>query len=727
MLKTKLVLYIMADFETSDIPEGNGVYAWLTGFKVCGLMNTEDKKFIDSSYLGLSKDLKYFYGKKALKQWLESVMEISKICNENNIEVVVFFHNARFDFSYIEYFLLKDCGKYNNKANTYYMNDVVIDENKTFYSCRINNKIRVRNGNGQRKQKTISFTVRDLYKILPSSLADIGDSVGLPKGKDFDYDMVRPYNYIPTKKELEEYFFTDINIMDIAYKQLPTFFYGKYTIGSIVKRYFLENHLININKSDFNQKDFFPSKGEVVEYSYHNNKKEPFGKSDIKDVYKHLLYGYKGGMTIANNKYIGKTVYNDKLPLQYIPLNDKLTIKIKADIFHLDVNSLYPSVMYENRFPIGIPYIIHSDYEVDNTKELEEYLIKEFKENNKKIILDLTIIKGEVKKGKAPLWLKTEYKRTDKNEISQFNGYKAFYETMQLDSEIVTLEEFLLLKENYNLYYRINFATVFNSIEGLFKSFVAELSELKIKYDDDKFLRLCYKLCMNNLYGKFGEKAQKTTLYKDLDSNGNWIQGETKTKNSNYFYPPIAVYVTSYARIKMISFINLVGWNNILYMDTDSLHLIGENLYNKLKENGHVDNTILGKLKLEEICSAEKTISPKKYAYYGYSFKKKKELFSVTCAGLSKQAQVLIKDFNQFHYGLTFIPSNLIENGKVLIKNKLVDIPLNYIPCGKLSMQLVRGGMKLAPCIFSIKTPDIIKLQQTEKFLNNFDLSVNYI
>lgn len=114
----KLVLYIMADFETSLAPDKEkSVYAWLTGFKICGLMDLEEKTWVDWDYLNLPKDIKYYYGKDALKNWLQGIFEVSKICKENNIEVHVFFHNAKYDFSYIQYYILKYCSATIIKVN----------------------------------------------------------------------------------------------------------------------------------------------------------------------------------------------------------------------------------------------------------------------------------------------------------------------------------------------------------------------------------------------------------------------------------------------------------------------------------------------------------------------------------------------------------------------------------------------------------------------------------
>ena len=461
----------------------------------------------------------------------------------------------------------------------------------------------------------------------------------------------------------------------------------------------------------------------------------------MKDVNKKLLQAYKGGMTIYNKSYLGKVLYNDKLPVKLIPEVD--AFKINEDIYHDDVNSLYPSVMVGNNYPVGKPIVVNSDYLEDNTKEFEEYLIKEMKENKKKIIIQVCIKRGKLKEGKAPLFLKKDlnkelYNIKKDNEITVDNSYRAFYEKLDFNVENITLEEFLLLKNNYDMNYKINYAFIFNSMEKLFDDFVNDMVKLKIEYDKDDFLRNCYKLCMNNLYGKFGEKVEKITLLKNLDENGDWInknnydkEDETTNtlikKTSDYFYPAVAVYVTSYARIKMINFVDLVGWNNIIYMDTDSLHIIGENNQKKLEENNCIDDTKLGYLKLEDIVYGERVLSPKKYAFYGKILKKNKEMFKVKCAGLPDDGQKEIKTFDQFYYGLNFIPDILLNEEKTKYKKKIgsnewFDLPLNCIPIGKLAQKNVRGGIYLCPCLFSIRIPDYIKLQNSIDF-NDFDLT----
>ena len=709
---SNLVLYTADDFETSDMPVNDftGVYAWLTGYKVIGLMDLDNKDWLPMEGLNINKELISFYGKSALKNYLDSKMELCLYLKENDIKLISFFHNAKYDFSYIQHMILNEYGKY-DKGSKYYLSKLVIDENNTFYSADINKRYRKRLGNGKRKDITLNYTIKDLYKILPSKLEDIGSSVGVKKlTEDFNYELVREYDYIPNDKEMG-YFYNDIEIMVKAYRSLPAFFYGKYTIGSIVKSYFLDY----INKDNkFKSKDLFPSDGDVVCYTYKNNKKIYNYSTDINYVYDTCLNGYKGGMTLCNNDYLGKTLYNDKLPIEYQP-KTKDKIKINSDIYYLDVNSLYPSVTASEVYPIGVPYILESDYESNNTKELYTFLLKESK-RKKKIILDLHINSIQVKKGYAPCWLKKPITRLNSqkydNTITEFNTYKSFYTTDSHIREIISLDEFILLQKNYNIIFTITKAIVFDSIQGLFTDFIYQLNEKKVFYDKDEFLRNCFKLCMNNLYGKFGEKVEKITLKRTLHENGEWVSSsecEQTSKISKYFYPPIALFITSYARMKMINFINMIGWNSLIYMDTDSLNVIGKDKYDLLFNKGLVDSVKLGFLKLEKICYAEKILSPKKYCFYGNVLKKDKDMFVCKCAGLPDKAQKEIEiyalnnnisPFDKFAYGLTFVPKDKLDvfNG------------LNVIPTGKLSQRYVYGGIKLSDGVFSINTPPIVNI-----------------
>ena len=708
------ILYIMSDIETSSVSlDSNSdleTYAWLTGFKIAGLYDRVSGIF-DKSYKG---ELNYYYGKDSIKQLLDGLFNVAVECHKNNIEMVVFFHNAKYDFSYIQYYILSQCGSYNTKASNYSIGKSCIDNKGVFYFSTISKRVRIQ-VNKKRKDCTISFKIADMYKIFPSKLADIGNSIGIKKLSEiFDYNRIIPFDYIPNADDLK-YFNHDIEIMCESYAQAPQFFYDKLTIGGITKNYYLDKFFTP--KFKFIN-DYFPNKGVCNEFYFDNKGIEliPEYCEDINETYKHLCdYAYKGGMTIANSKYVGKTIYNDNLPNNLIPNNKGL--KIKDNIYHLDVNSLYPSRMEKHIFPIGIPKIIHNDGSI----EFENYLISLEKDKKKKCIIDVQIHLGRVKDGKIPSFLIGK----DGRQKAKHKNYKAFYEIIDEVTEVMTLEEFEYLKNNhYDMEYDIITAYVFNTKEGLFDDFIGELKAKKIEYNNDKFLRNAYKLLMNNAYGKFGEKAEKENLQRLLDDDGNWyknaIDEEHETGNivtetmGKYFYPPIAIYITSYARLQMMKYINEVGWNNVVYMDTDSIHLIGEENYSKLVKADYVHDTKLGLLKLEEICYAEKVLAPKKYAYYDSD-----NNFSVKCAGLPKEAQEEIESFNQFEYGLTFIPQG---------QKNIADIKTdNIIPIGKLQQKLVKGGIKLSQIIFSIKEPNFNNTGITVEFDSITKLPIQYI
>ena len=235
---------------------------------------------------------------------------------------------------------------------------------------------------------------------------------------------------------------------------------------------------------------------------------------------------------------------------------------------------------------------------------------------------------------------------------------------------------------------------------------------------------LLSKLMLNSLYGKFALNPHirsKIPFYNKLKKKVQFKLGDEEIRDGIYL--PVGAFITSYARIRMINFINLVGWDNVLYMDTDSLHIIG-NAKIKLEEADYIHDTKLGYLKLEDIAYAERVLSPKKYAYYGLVLKKNNEMFKVKCAGLPAEGQEEIESFDQYYYGLTFIPKNLLNEAgnrfKVISKKTgtdvWVDTPANYIPIGKLAQKNVRGGIYLCPCLFSIRVPDYIKLVNSLDF-----------
>lgn len=92
-------------------------------------------------------------------------------------------------------------------------------------------------------------------------------------------------------------------------------------------------------------------------------------------------------------------------------------------------------------------------------------------------------------------------------------------------------------------------------------------------------------------------------------------------------WPAVAAYTTCYHRLRMARYLEIAGPRDVLYVDVDALHVTEEG-YQNLKREGCIADNELGKLKLVGV--ADQAI------YYGvkdYAFGDKR-----VCSGLSKRA-----------------------------------------------------------------------------------------
>ena len=137
---------------------------------------------------------------------------------------------------------------------------------------------------------------------------------------------------------------------------------------------------------------------------------------------------------------------------------------------------------------------------------------------------------------------------------------------------------------------------------------------------------LFYKYFLNSLYGKFGQ--QNIKLIKDspvpnpdeisefyevekrkdgtfkhskiMIFNGYQWRTET-TGESAYSMPAIAGAVTAYGRVEMFTALQIAGFDNVYYMDTDSI-FTNQTGYDNIQRAGLISETALGLFKVEEYC-----------------------------------------------------------------------------------------------------------------------------
>ena len=277
--------------------------------------------------------------------------------------------------------------------------------------------------------------------------------------------------------------------------------------------------------------------------------------------------------------------------------------KIKEEIYYLDVNSLYPSVMKNNLYP----------YYLDDSGDsltIEELII---------LLSDYSVI--------ADVLINTEEDiyalRTPERLLFPIGTFRTTLTTPELIHAIKNNH----IKEigNWASYCH---ETYFNSYVDFFYN-----ERLKFKDAGNDSYSFISKLFLNSLYGKFGQRSnpwldigeasiEDDDHYIDIDIDDGTreeyrIAMGRKFKKlppgeSNNSFPAVAAHVTAFARMKMMELMEFIGRENIYYTDTDSL-FVNKTGFEKCKET--LIGQDLGLLKLEKQSSNVTIFNPKDYIF----------------------------------------------------------------------------------------------------------------
>ena len=464
----------------------------------------------------------------------------------------VFFHNLKFDSQFIMNWLFKNGYEHTTepeqkKSKTF---NTLISDKGLFYQVEV-----IFEKKGKKVNKVI---FQDSLKLIPLSVDSIAKSFKLPISKlKIDYDS---HNNLPIGSPLspeeEEYIKHDVQIVAHAIEYFYSQGLDKMTIGSCA----LSEYKKIIKKRNFDR--YFPTP------KYHDDVKQ----------------SYRGGFTYLNPDYTEKDVGKGIV---------------------LDVNSLYPSVMYDNYLPFGTPIYFNGKYEHDPIYPIYTQMIR---------------CQFELKEGKIPtIQIKYGY---------SFRANE--YLTTSGDTEVVLclnsvdLELFLEQYDVYNLEYISGWK--FKATKGLFTDYIDKWSNNKIqaKKDGNHGLYLISKLFLNSLYGKFGTdtRVRSKIPYLGEDNEIHYKDGKAEIKNGVYI--AMASFITSYARKKTITSAQRIMDNHrnglskaqFVYADTDSLHIVlnGEDETKFLNDsNLDISDTKLGAWKFETKFNRAKFLRQKCY------------------------------------------------------------------------------------------------------------------
>lgn len=616
----------------------------------------ENLKDMFSLFEKIGNSRKDFTGRKTQKK----LKEVKK-----NLKMKCFVHNLGWDVEFMKYVLHDLNYKYTlssideitgqrviSKKTPITYN--IVESDNIVYSCDVNfgdyekHEFKCKQ-KGKEIIKTIELFTQvqfiDSFKIMAQSLDSIAknvikiDEMYYKMGATYDYNKIRPVGHKLDYIE-KAYLYNDVYILKEFVKQfyipLDT---QQTTASSIAFEKFI--------KGKFGDKGSYKAFTEVYPDLY-----------DYKKVYEIIKDSYKGGWTQANKKYVGKEILCD-------------------NAVSIDINSSYPAVVRYKPLPYGEPKLYKGKKELSKD-ELAIYTIHfdGFKNNNDDDLI------GQIQCGALNTNIfncnGTEYLHTNfikgemvgTNKKSNSHNYKLSIWNFELENMLENMSFYEYEKE-YNkeldIYYNtdkikkgftIESSLVFKCHTGFFGEQVDNFTKMKIegKLEGNNAKTSFAKLCLNSFYGKLASNPER--MERDLIFNEEGMATFENTDiaylSEKKYYPAFSSCVTAWARVNLRSTLYKIGYNNVLYFDTDSLYTTVNADYIKNKCGDILHPTELGKWDIEKEYNKFKAIGAKKYIYNGRDYGKNKD-FKIGCKCAGLPADVRAKaTFETFYLGNTF-------------------------------------------------------------------------
>ena len=554
-----------------------------------------------------TRDIRYF---------VQNLKSFSKAIARAGVGVgIVFIHNISFDLRFFRTMLIEE------------MQDEVDDfliDNKHWLYFRCGN-----------------LEFRCSYKLTQMNLYTFTKEMHVPHKKLIganDYGIHYSDEELP--KEYHDYMRNDVlglgesicaffKIEEIDFTNVP------YTSTGFVRNY--------------TKKQFRNDKNEI----------EVFQKSQP-TAYEYLVQmaSYSGGQTQVNEKY-----------------KDKL---VKGKIKHRDFVSFYPSIIYTQMFPYGKGELVDIPEDMIQAQNLLIDMINK----DEMIFAEIMIVDYAINKGVMPfLPYIRAYKLTESTSIETYSHKIKYVNGAIMIS--CSLPELKMIMKYSRFRYMIPLTLykykkhrmpqpILNTTKQLFVDKAVNKHRVKQALEEQKLyfqtLLMRAKAKLNAIYGELVEQQLRSEFH--IDDEGNVISDPfdfsdyntinialnnyySKAKTGKCFSYAQGCYITSWCRYYLYEFCNSIGWNKVLYVDTDSafyltdtdtekrIDILNAELRKQAEETGAFCE-IEGKKDYlhffddeEEDIHAFKALNAKRYAYH-FTDKKGKEHFTVTSAGVPK-------------------------------------------------------------------------------------------
>ena len=646
--------YFMGDFETT-------VYD--------GQVNTE--VWASALVEFLSDDVQIFH---SISETLDYLISLDS-------DVVIYYHNLKFDGSFWLSYLMADLEwkqaaylpKSDESTDEFEWMERKYMRNKTFtYSI---------SDMGQWYRIVIKvhdrfIEIRDSLKLLPFQVKRIGESFKTKHQKlDMEYKGFR-YAGCNITDEEKQYIANDVLVVKEAMETMFAQGHKKLTIGSCC----LAEYKLLLGKPLYDE--YFPNLYDIqIDES---------------------IYGSPNAGEYIRKSYRGGWCYLVKGKEKHIYNNGTTA----------DVNSLYPSMMHSisgNKYPIRIPTFWHGDFIPDEALECDKYYFLRIKtrfyiKENK-----LPFIQNK----KSFMYSATESLTT--SDVYNPDDGKYYSEYLNIDGEIeqaimemtVTMTDFELIKEHYTLAdFEILDGCYFDADIGLFDRYINKYK--KIKMENKGALRELAKLFLNNLYGKMASSPDSSfkVAYLKEDKSVGFYTVVRHDKIPGYI--PCGSAITSYARNFTIRAAqkNYYGVNErgFIYADTDSIHcdLLPEEI-----KGIRVDPKEFCCWKLESCWDVGWFVRQKTYIEH-ITHEDLEQIeqpyYNIKCAGMPQKCKDL---FELSMQGFQPDPDdeNYTEADRWFLskKRELKDFDIGLVVSGKLLPKRIRGGVLLTDSMYEMR------------------------
>lgn len=496
-----------ADFETSVYSGQEATEVWSAGL-------------VDLEAPNMASSVEFY---DSLDGFMKRLLFMSDDGTETNVRI--YFHNLKFDGSFILDYLMKDSRFIADTVEeggveTLRRRKSVKSMGMFHYSYSVNRQ-------GQWYAIRICSMMADIYifdslKIIPMSLKMMGKSFKTAHQKlEMEYTGERHAGHKLTDDE-RAYLANDVLVLKEALNIVFGMGMDGMTIGSICLAEFKE--LLPMGKSDY--RTFFPDMTRVMF--------EGTGES-VDDFCRR---GYHGGWCYCREE----------------------GIEWDGPGYTFDVNSLYPSMMHSmsgNRYPVGYPKSFWGGPE--NARKGSFYYIR----------------------FKCEFHLKERHFPCVQIKNSMLYNPKQWLSTSDVCGHSNPVEltmctpDYELFMESYDVT-NIEYigGVYFNTEIGVFDKYIDKWAKIKMESGDNKALRTIAKLFLNNLYGKLASSMDSSykMAYFNEEEAIRFRDVEEYEKETGYI--PIGAAITAYARCFTIRAAT-ANYDDFLYADTDSIHCKG--------------------------------------------------------------------------------------------------------------------------------------------------------